>query len=77
MTTTQKLDLLSKRQRQVIALLCAGRSTAEAAQTLRISKSTVGKHRETIYRKLHIHSLTQLTHFALETKIVPNLFADR
>lgn len=48
-------SVLSARERQVLALIAAGRSSKEIAATLRISLNTVNTHREHIARTSRAH----------------------
>jgi serine/threonine-protein kinase PknK len=48
------LDVLSPREREVLALMAEGRSNAGIAHTLWISESTVEKHVRAVLRKLRL-----------------------
>jgi serine/threonine-protein kinase PknK len=48
------LDVLSPREREVLALMAEGRSNAGIAHTLWITESTVEKHVRAILRKLRL-----------------------
>jgi DNA-binding NarL/FixJ family response regulator len=48
------LDVLSEREREVLALMAEGRSNAGIGRTLWISESTVEKHVRAILRKLRL-----------------------
>jgi DNA-binding CsgD family transcriptional regulator len=50
--TTPLDDPLSEREREVLAVLASGRTTAEAARELFVSVGTVKSHTANIYRKL-------------------------
>jgi PAS domain S-box-containing protein len=50
------LDVLSPRELEVLRLLAAGRSTAEIAQELHISRVTVRNHVQRVLKKLGVHS---------------------
>ena len=56
---------LGKRELQVLALLAEGKRSAEIARRLGISPSTVDVHRRNIMRKLDLHTIAELTRFAL------------
>jgi DNA-binding NarL/FixJ family response regulator len=60
-----ELGRLSGREREVLQLIAEGRSSAEAAERLRISVRTVDTHRHNIMVKLEIHSIAGLTKFAI------------
>jgi DNA-binding NarL/FixJ family response regulator len=56
---------LGTRERQVLALLAEGKRSAEIARRLSISVATVDVHRRNIMRKLDLHTVAELTKFAL------------
>ena len=56
---------LTEREREIVQLLAEGQSTKEIAERLCLSVKTVGTHREHIMVKLHIHSLAQITKYAI------------
>lgn len=55
------LSSLSPREVECMPLLASSRSVDEVAQALEISINTVRNHRKSIYRKLGLHSKTELT----------------
>ena len=57
--------LLGPRERQVLALLAEGKRSSEIAGELRISVATVEAHRRNIMRKLDLHSIAELTKYAI------------
>jgi DNA-binding NarL/FixJ family response regulator len=61
---------LSAREREVIQLLAEGKSNKEVAALLNLSVKTVQTHRANITRKLNLHSLGQLIHYAIRNGIV-------
>jgi two-component system NarL family response regulator len=58
-------DLLSRRERQVLALIAEGKRSSEIAERLKISLGTVEVHRRNIMRKLGLHTVAQLTRYAI------------
>jgi DNA-binding NarL/FixJ family response regulator len=56
---------LSPRQREVLQLVAEGMSTREAADALKISNKTVDMHRQHIMNKLQLHSVAELTKYAI------------
>lgn len=60
---------LSRREREVLALLADGLSNKEIARALRVGVRTVETHRERIMRKLEIHSVAGLTKYAIANRI--------
>ena len=71
---SKRLDVvrpqLSAREREVIQLLAEGKSNKEVAALLNLSVKTVQTHRANISRKLNLHSLGQLIHYAIRNGIV-------
>lgn len=63
-------DMLSPREREVVQLLAEGNSNKEAASTLGISKKTIECHRAHIMRKLNLHTLSDLVHYAIRNRMV-------
>ncbi|MHC4849078.1 MAG: response regulator [Planctomycetota bacterium] len=58
--------LLTPREREVLQLLAEGNSTRAIAQSLFISVKTVETHRRQIMEKVQIHSVAELTKFAIK-----------
>ena len=58
-------SLLSKREREVLQLIAEGHKTRKIAQKLNISVKTIDIHRTHLKRKLNIHSIAELTKFAI------------
>lgn len=60
---------LTKREREVLTLMCLGHNQQSIAQKLCISPTTVGKHRQHIYEQLDVHNehdaLLAAYHFGL------------
>jgi len=53
------LELLSEREKDVLALLSRGQLYKQIADNLGITLDTVRKHLQSIYQKLHVHSRTE------------------
>ena len=51
---------LTKREIEVMKLLCKGRSKSYIAETLFISENTVRSHARHIYQKLNVHSKQEM-----------------
>ncbi len=64
------MDLLSKREIQVVKMVANGHSNNEIGQKLDISPKTVARHRERIMDKLDIHSTTELVKFAIRSGMI-------
>ena len=56
---------LSHREREVLQLLAEGKSTKEMAAVLHISIKTIDAHRQQIMGRLGIHSVAELTKYAI------------
>jgi DNA-binding NarL/FixJ family response regulator len=62
--STEPIDKLSRRERDVFDMLVRGQGNAAIAGDLRISIRTVETHRAAIMRKLDLHSLADMVRFA-------------
>ena len=58
-------SLLSDREREVLQLLAEGKTSKEIAEKLGRSVKTVETHRQHIMQKLDLHSLPELTKYAV------------
>ena len=56
---------LSKREQEVLQLIAEGKSTKKIAAMLHVSVKTVETHRKQIMDKLDIHSVAELTKYAV------------
>jgi DNA-binding NarL/FixJ family response regulator len=56
---------LTPREREVLQLIAEGSKTTRIAETLGVSVKTVESHRKNIMRKLDLHTVAQLTKYAL------------
>lgn len=56
---------LSRRERQVLALIVEGKTSADIADSLRIAQSTVEVHRRNMMRKLEVHGIANLIKYAI------------
>jgi DNA-binding NarL/FixJ family response regulator len=64
-------DVLTARQREVLRLVAAGKSTKEIAFVLKLSVKTVETHRAQIMERLGIRDVAGLVRYALRTGLVP------
>jgi DNA-binding NarL/FixJ family response regulator len=62
--------VLTPREREVIQLVAEGRTTKEVATALRLSVKTAETHRTNLMRKLDLHSVADLTLYAVRNGIV-------
>lgn len=60
-----RIARLGRRERQVLALLADGKRSTEIASQLSISVATVEVHRRNIMRKLDLHTVAELTKYAI------------
>ena len=63
---------LSSRERQVLQLVSEGASSSLIAAQLNIAQSTVDVHRRNIMRKLDLHSVAELTRYAINCGLAPS-----
>lgn len=64
-TGASAFSQLTPKEREIVQLLAEGHSTKEIAMRLSVSAKTVGTHREHIMDKLQLHSIAQLTRYAI------------
>jgi DNA-binding NarL/FixJ family response regulator len=62
---TQPKQALTSREREVLQLLAEGKSTKEIAGLLDLSSKTIDTHRANIMSKLGLHSIAELTKYAI------------
>jgi len=58
-------QVLTAREREVLQLLAEGKTTKEIAASLHVSVKTIETHRKQIMDKLNVHSLAELTKYAI------------
>lgn len=61
---------LTKREAEVAQLLAEGKANKEVAVALGVSVKTAETHRANIMRKLNLHSLADLVHYAIRNQII-------
>lgn len=64
------LDILSKRERQVLEQVAEGMTNPQIGNQLGISPKTVARHRERIMSKLDLHTAADLVKFAIRTGLI-------
>ena len=64
-TASPAFELLTDRERQILKHFAQGKCTKEIANRLHLSVKTVGTHRSHIMAKLDLHSIAELTKFAI------------
>jgi DNA-binding NarL/FixJ family response regulator len=70
------LAALTARERDVLVGVASGRTNRETAAALGISVRTVETHRDSLMRKLSIHTVAELTRFALEHRLIADRATD-
>jgi DNA-binding NarL/FixJ family response regulator len=66
----RNLELLTSREREVIQLLAEGKTSKEVAVALSLSVKTAETHRTNLMHKLDLHSVADLTRYAVRNGIV-------
>jgi len=61
--------VLTEREREVLQLIAEGCSTKEISDHLSVSVKTVETHRRNIMEKLHLHSVAEITKYAIREGI--------
>jgi DNA-binding NarL/FixJ family response regulator len=64
------LDLLTRREREVLRLIGQGATSKEIAERLGISPKTAQVHRENLKQKLHLRTTADLVRYAIKHRIV-------
>ena len=65
----QHLPRLTPREREILDLVAEGRTNAEIAESLWVSRGTVRKHLENVYAKLGVHTRTAAAAFLRERRL--------
>ncbi len=63
--TAPPISVLGAREQQVLRLIAEGRRSADIAQAMNITVATVEVHRRNIMHKLDLHTVADLTRYAL------------
>jgi two-component system NarL family response regulator len=65
-----KPNTLGRREQEVLRLIAEGQRSATIAAQMGIAVATVEAHRRNILRKLQLHSVADLTRYALRHRII-------
>jgi len=63
--------ILSDRERQVLQLIAEGKTMKDIAHSLAVSPKTTETYRQRIMEKLNIHSVAELTRYAIREGLIP------
>lgn len=64
------LNILTKREREILQLIAESNSTREIAEKLDISVKTAENHRTNLMRKLDLHDVASLTRYAINNGLI-------
>jgi DNA-binding NarL/FixJ family response regulator len=67
---TDRYDLLSDREREVLQLMAEGRSTKAIAALLGVSPATIETHRAHVFEKLDLHSVAGAVLYAVRRGLI-------
>lgn len=65
----QKIDLLSKREFEILVLIASGHNNKEIGQSLFISEKTVKNHITNLFKKIEVHDRVQAVIFSYTNNI--------
>lgn len=68
----EQKPVLTRRQNEVLQLVSEGHSAKDIGETLKISSKTVEFHKSVIMKRLNLHSVAELTRYAIEHGIGNN-----
>ncbi len=66
---TEKLNLLTHREKEILVVLSTGKISKEIAQLLSISTNTVEQHKKNIKKKLDLKTIGELVNFTMSTRL--------
>lgn len=67
---SQRVQVLTPRQQEVLRLLAEGNSTKDIAFALSLSVKTIETHRAQIMERLEVHDLAGLVRYAIRSGVV-------
>ena len=68
--TSAPAGSLTPREREIVQLIAEGKSNKEIAAFLNISVKTAETHRANLMRKLDVHSVSDIVHYAARNEII-------
>ncbi|PHR65650.1 response regulator transcription factor [Pseudidiomarina marina] len=69
-SSTNPMEGLTRREREIFYLVVAGRSSKQISQLLSLSAKTIENHRSNIFKKLNVASTIELIHFAAKNGLL-------
>jgi DNA-binding NarL/FixJ family response regulator len=69
-------ELLTGREREILQLLAEGASNKDVASVFGLSPTTVICHRQHIFQKLNLHSLSDLILYAVRKGVISSQRGD-
>lgn len=66
---TEKLNLLTSREKEILVVLSKGKISKEIAEILNISTNTVEQHKKNIRKKLDLKTVGELINFTMSTRL--------
>ena len=67
---TDRYELLSDREREVLQLMAEGHSTKSIAAVLGVAPATVDTHRAHVFEKLDLHSIAEVVLYAVRRGLI-------
>ena len=64
------INILTKREREILQLIAESHSTRDIAKKLEISVKTAENHRTNLMRKLDLHDVASLTRYAINNGLI-------
>lgn len=65
------LDVLTEREREILGLICRGKSDVEMSEALHLSQNTIRNHVASVYRKIGVNRRSAAILWARERGITP------
>ena len=66
----QEEEILTSREKEILQLIAEGKSSKDIGEILFLSSKTVDSHRKNIMDKLELHSLPELTKYAIKIGLI-------
>ena len=63
-------ERLADREFQVLRLIASGKTVTQIGQELSLSVKTISTYRTRILEKMHMENNAELTHYAIQNKLV-------